>query len=138
MAIEALFQQARVIGLLPDSVEIHEATYQLRNVIFTHPLIIEDDGKDYKITLSLTGSSESKQTWRKFQISSSREDMTTNHCHGQIRIIEVPSISKLITPSCIVCMEVDILMVLKLEQKRNYSRCNTLCQQWPGMKQHTV
>ncbi|KAH8703520.1 hypothetical protein BGW36DRAFT_393834 [Talaromyces proteolyticus] len=90
MAIEAIFQQARVTGSLDVAIERNQVTYQLRNVMIKHPLMLEDGSVDNKIFLFLTGSLESNQSWRNFRILSSKDNVMTNHCEGQIRITELP------------------------------------------------
>ncbi|PLB46253.1 polyketide synthase module [Aspergillus steynii IBT 23096] len=85
MAVEALYQVTCIRQ--PDTAvsSSNQLGYRLRNVRFDMALILEDGIEpDVYLTMSPFGGSE--DTWYEFTVFSTRQDITTHHSSGIIRV----------------------------------------------------
>ncbi|KAI9037475.1 type I polyketide synthase [Aspergillus affinis] len=88
MAVEALYQVTCVRQ--PDTAVSSpgQLGYRLRNVRFDMALILEDGVEpDVYLTMSPFGASE--DTWYEFTVFSTRQDITTYHSSGMIRVQDI-------------------------------------------------
>ncbi|RYP39087.1 hypothetical protein DL767_002350 [Monosporascus sp. MG133] len=84
MAVEAMFQKYCVLNPEKAVLSANELAYRLRNVRFDRALVVEE-GKESVILLTLTKVPGSKD-WHEFRISTSKDDVTIDHCFGLIRV----------------------------------------------------
>lgn len=86
MALEALYQRKQATDPDENVRSPNDLCYRFRNVRFQKALVIEE-GKEQQIVLSLVQQHGSND-WHEFKISSSADEVFTEHCHGFIRIEE--------------------------------------------------
>ncbi|KAI8626383.1 hypothetical protein F5Y19DRAFT_221991 [Xylariaceae sp. FL1651] len=84
MAIEAMFQKHCALNPEKAVTSANELAYRLRNVRFDRALVVEE-GKECTILLTLAKVPGSKD-WHQFRISTSKDDVTIDHCFGLIRV----------------------------------------------------
>ena len=84
MAIEALYQTGLSIGHIDATSQVSDVSYRLRNISFLRAMVLEEE-VDLKIHLSLNQCSGPKNPWHEFKISSSKNEVWTDHCKGLIR-----------------------------------------------------
>lgn len=87
MAIEALYQMGRSLGRIDETSEVFNVSYRFRNVKFLRAMVLEAKA-DNKLCLSLAPCANPQDSWYTFKISSSRQDVWTEHCCGLIRLQE--------------------------------------------------
>ncbi|KAJ8132252.1 hypothetical protein O1611_g1372 [Lasiodiplodia mahajangana] len=84
MAIEAMFQKYCALNPEKAVASANELAYRLRNVRFDRALVVEE-GKECTILLTLAKTPGSKD-WHEFRISTSKDDVSIDHCFGLIRV----------------------------------------------------
>lgn len=84
MAVEAMFQKHSALNPEKAVTSANELAYRLRNVRFDRALVVEE-GKECTILLTLTKTPGSKD-WHEFRISTSKDDVSIDHCFGLIRV----------------------------------------------------
>lgn len=91
MAVEAVFQMGKASGqeTLAGIESVEQASYRLRDVRLLRALVLEENA-DHHLFLSCYPEQGPAQTWRRFQISTLKDDVWTEHCAGFARI-SVPS-----------------------------------------------
>ena len=85
MAVESIYQSRSILDPDVNVSSADELCYRLRNVKFDKALVLDED-IDAKMMLNLTPQAGPKDTWYKFKISSSRDELWTEHCTGMIRL----------------------------------------------------
>ncbi|PMB63557.1 Compactin diketide synthase mokB [Beauveria bassiana] len=85
MAIEAMFQCKQMTKPVEGISSADQYQYRLRNVKFDKALVLEE-GQSVKVTLTLTPQAGAKDSWYQFNVASSREEDSSDHCHGFVRI----------------------------------------------------
>lgn len=87
MALEAMYQKHRALLPLDEAAGItgpNDLSYRFRNVRFSRAMVVEE-GKDVISLLTLTKVPGSKD-WHEFRISSTEEDVVSDHVHGLVRV----------------------------------------------------
>ncbi|KAG9520859.1 ketoacyl-synt-domain-containing protein, partial [Aureobasidium melanogenum] len=95
MAVEAMFQKYCALNPEKAIASANELAYRLRNVRFDRALVVEEN-KECTILLTLSKVPGSKD-WHEFRISTSKDDVTIDHCFGLIRVDD-PTVEKLAGP----------------------------------------
>lgn len=85
MALEALYQTGLSLGHIDGSSKVSDVSYRLRNVSFSRAMVLEED-VDMKIFLSLNQCTGPENPWHEFRISTSKDEVWTEHCRGLIRL----------------------------------------------------
>ncbi|RWA05039.1 hypothetical protein EKO27_g10072 [Xylaria grammica] len=85
MAMEAAFQMQKAVGRVPRSSEVDRLTYNFRNCRFLKALVLEDDGIDQEVLLTLTPKVGLEEGWLAFTISSSVDELLNIHSTGLVR-----------------------------------------------------
>jgi acyl transferase domain-containing protein/NADPH:quinone reductase-like Zn-dependent oxidoreductase len=85
MAVEAMFQMGKATGLLPTDTGIRGATFHLRDVRFLRAMILEGNGAENHISLSIAPQ-HGKKIWHEFRIATSTDGRQNLHCQGLISI----------------------------------------------------
>ncbi|KAI3391820.1 hypothetical protein diail_6766, partial [Diaporthe ilicicola] len=88
MAVEAMFQRARALPMVPFSEieNVSEASYRLRDIRLLRALVVEES-TDHNVYLFLSPADGQKDSWFRFMISSLKDDVWSEHCSGLVRII---------------------------------------------------
>lgn len=86
MAMEAIHQTSHAIAMNQESKIMDKSCYRLRDVVFPKALVLEEDGKEYKIMLTLTPRSGIKDSWYEFKVSSLTEGVWSEHSRGLVRL----------------------------------------------------
>ena len=89
MAIEAIFQSRMMTQPVKGLTRVDQFRYHLRNLNFEKALVL-DEQQPAKMTLSLSPQPGPKNSWHDFKVTSYRNDATSDHCHGLIRIEGLP------------------------------------------------
>ena len=91
MAIEALRQIGDAKGLSRVEEGGRELYgYNLRDVAFIRPLLLQDDGEANKLVLSMVPTSEAIAPPYRFKIFSSNNGEWIQHCRGAIQMAKSP------------------------------------------------
>ena len=88
MAMEAIYQNSKATGRIPEETDVNKVTYKLRNVTFPRMLTL-DNNIGTQVLLSLEPCSHSNDSWHSFTISSIAKDgsgVHEEHCHGLVSI----------------------------------------------------
>lgn len=85
MAIEALYQHSQSTNAIEGVTSVDKLRYRLRNINFDKALVL-DENNEAKIMLTLVAHPGTKGSWYHFKVSSSRDEITSDHCHGLIRL----------------------------------------------------
>lgn len=86
MAMEAMYQTSHAIETNHGTKVIGRNCYRLRDVVFPKALVLEADGKEHKIMLTLTPRSGFKNSWHEFKICSLTEGVWSEHSSGLVRL----------------------------------------------------
>lgn len=94
MALEAMYQKHSTLELDESLTQAGRAIlgaqdlgYGLRNVRFTRALALEEDGPtDIYVTLARLSRSSEDSGWHEFRISTSRDNVSVDHCNGLVRV----------------------------------------------------
>ncbi len=86
MTMKALYRKHRALLQLEDATDLalNDLCYRFWNVRFSKALMLEKS-KNLQITFTLMKVSDSKD-WHEFRISTSEEDIVSEHCHDLTRI----------------------------------------------------
>ncbi len=86
MTMKVLYQKHRALLQLEDATDLafNDLCYRFQNVRFSKALMLEKN-KNLQITFMLMKVSDSKD-WHEFRISTSEEDVVSEHCHDLTRI----------------------------------------------------
>ncbi|KAH9983886.1 KR domain-containing protein [Xylariaceae sp. FL0662B] len=90
MAIEAIYQKSKALGVLPGDATVKNQTFRLRNVTFPR-MVTLDEHTGTKFLLKLEPCSSTKETWHEFTISTIPKDgngAIEEHCAGLVSIGE--------------------------------------------------
>jgi acyl transferase domain-containing protein len=98
MAVEAMFQRAKALAMVPFSniENVTQASYRLRDIRLLRALVVEEH-VDHKVYLFLSPAHGQKDIWFRFIISSLKDDIWSEHCSGFVRIcpaIEVTTMER--------------------------------------------
>lgn len=85
MAIEALYQCRQNTNPIEEVTSADKLRYRLRNINFDKALVLEESN-EAKIMLTLAAHPGTSDSWHNFKVSSSRDDIISDHCHGMIRL----------------------------------------------------
>ena len=88
MAIEALYQTVRSTNEVNDSMRIYDLGYRIRNIIFAKAMVLDESQNGLKIMTTLIRLQDS---WYRFKIFSSAEDVWTEHCECLICLNTKPN-----------------------------------------------
>lgn len=86
MAIEAIYQKQKATSVIPSDNPVCNVTYHLRNVAFLRAMMLEGNGAEHQINLTLNPQHGTNGTWHEFKISTSADGVTNDHCQGLISI----------------------------------------------------
>lgn len=86
MAMEAIYQISHAIAADSESKMMDKTCYRLRDVVFPRALVLEEDGKEHKLMVTLIPCSEIKDSWHRFKISSLAEGLWSEHSRGLVRL----------------------------------------------------
>lgn len=96
MAVKAVFQMEKASGLeiLGNVNGVEGASYHLRDVRLLRVLVLQEN-TNHHLFLSCYPGQGPAQTWRRFHISSLKDDSWTEHCVGFVRIsLPKPSVPR--------------------------------------------
>ncbi|THC90671.1 hypothetical protein EYZ11_009864 [Aspergillus tanneri] len=88
MAIEAMYQTSCMRNPGTSFPSPNELGYQLRNIRFDAALVLEEDVESV-IFLTMNPSPGKIDSWFEFSVSSTKEETTTRHASGLIRVQEL-------------------------------------------------
>ncbi len=86
MAIEAIYQTSHAIATSQGSELNGNHRYRLRNVVFPKALVLEENGMEHKLMLTLTPRPGTIHSWHEFKVLSLVEDTWSEHSRGLVRL----------------------------------------------------
>ncbi|KAI0386905.1 putative polyketide synthase [Hypomontagnella monticulosa] len=86
MAIEAIFQMQKALGIIPMHTNINQVPYQLRHCRFLKAMILEDEDSGHEIQFTLTPRSGPEIGWYEFTAYTSVDEVLSSNSSGLIRI----------------------------------------------------
>ncbi len=86
IAIEAAFQTGKANQRVSQDAGVSQLTYVLRDTRFLRAMLLEDSAETRIITTLRPASTNAKELWYRFKISTQIDDLETDHCQGMIQI----------------------------------------------------